>query len=173
MSHPSHSEIVSMQGVAREWMLCVRAIIGDNHALNARHSTDAGHHAGGRDFLVVDIMCRQRTELQEACPGVDEGGDAVPHEHLAALYVFLPCLLRSTFRCFGVQAAELRYELAHRRGILAVRFAIDVDIRWDDGKLRGLLWAGIGRDASSVVKVPLRCHRFPSRGMVCSTQYCA
>ena len=64
-----------------------RRIVGDDHDFLSHHPADAADHAGGGRGIVVHAFGGERGDFQEGRAGVEQGGDAVAREQLAALGV--------------------------------------------------------------------------------------
>src|SRR5439155_24984370 len=59
-------------------------VVGDQHALAAGDASDAGHDARARRLVVVAGVRRERRELEERRPGVEETRDALARQELPA-----------------------------------------------------------------------------------------
>ncbi|CAM3728322.1 hypothetical protein NOZE110980_12625 [Nocardioides zeicaulis] len=102
-----------------------RRVVGDDHALAARHPADAADDAGGRDGVVVAVAAvhavgGEGSELQERAAGVEQAVDAVADEELAAVGVLAPRALRAALADPGEPVTQVVDELAHGRGGLGL-----------------------------------------------------
>src|SRR5216110_1733303 len=58
-------------------------VVGDQRALAAGDASDAGHDAGARRLVVVAAVRRERRELEEGRPRVEEARDALAWQEFA------------------------------------------------------------------------------------------
>ncbi len=66
-----------------------RGVVGDHHAAPAADVADPGDEAGGGHRLAVRLPRRERRELEERRAGVEQRGDALARQQLAAALVLL------------------------------------------------------------------------------------
>ena len=92
-------------------------VVGDDHAVAPAHLADAGDDAGRRDVAVIHAVRRQRRQLQERAAGIEQRGDAVAHQELAALGVARPRLVGAAARRLGELVAQILDRAAHGLGI--------------------------------------------------------
>ena len=90
-----------------------RRVVGDDHAVDVAYLTNARDDARGGDFVVVQAICRELTDLQERRTLVDQFPDAVARQQFAALQVFLP-------RPLAAALGNFRLYLAQRFGQLSI-----------------------------------------------------
>ena len=70
-----------------------RGVVGHHHAVPALDPADAGDQAAGRDRVLVELPARQRGQLQERRPRIEQPVDPVADEQLAPRDVADPGLL--------------------------------------------------------------------------------
>src|SRR5918994_3907887 len=76
-----------------------RGIVADDHAFPARDAADAGDDPGAVDGVVVEAVRGERGQLQEGRSEVEEAGDALAREQLAARNVPLAGAARAALSC--------------------------------------------------------------------------
>lgn len=127
------------------------AVVGDDHAGDALDGSDARDDPSGRYVLAgIHLVACQRGELQERCPGVDQGGYPIARQHLAPGEVFLLCLLRSTLCDGRVQAGHPLQELVHLSCILLELRGGGVNGRLQDGHGGGMMRMSVVGNCSGV-----------------------
>jgi hypothetical protein len=84
-----------------------RGVVGHDHDLLAHHPADAADHAGRGRGAVVHVLGRERRDLQEGRARVEQGGDAVARQQLAALGVLAARGLAAAVR--GARQATLEF----------------------------------------------------------------
>ena len=108
-------------------------VVGDDDAVAAADLADAGDDAAGRDLAVIHAVRRQRRQLQERAAGIEQRGDAVAHQELAALGVAHPRLVGAAARRLGELVAQILDRAAHGLGIAREVGGLGVDVRKQNG----------------------------------------
>ena len=90
-------------------------VVRDDHALPALDDADPRDDPGRRRVTVVELPGRERIQLQERRPRIDQPVDALARRELAARAVPLDRLLAAAGRDECRALAQLRDERFHRR----------------------------------------------------------
>ena len=90
-----------------------RGVVGDHHDFLPVHAADAGDDAGGGRGVVVHAVGGERRQLQERRARIEQGGDAVARQQLAALGVPVARLLAAALR----GARQPRVEFVDQRAV--------------------------------------------------------
>ncbi len=88
-----------------------RGVVGDDHHFLSHHPADAADHAGGGRGVVVHAFGGERGDLEERRARVEQGGDAIARQQLAALGVLVARLLAAAVggaRQAGVEFVDQR-----------------------------------------------------------------
>ena len=88
-------------------------IVGDDHAFAARDAPDAGDDARRMHVAAIEAVGRQRRQLQERGPGIDQQIDALPRQHLAARCVAVARDLAAATGDLAELFTQIRDERAH------------------------------------------------------------
>ena len=88
-------------------------IVGDHHAGSAAHPADAGDEPRTRQFVVVDLLGRERRELEERRTGIEQGIHPLAHQKLARCAVLVARRRASALRIALQQAAQVRHQRLH------------------------------------------------------------
>ena len=107
-------------------------VVGDDHAVAPAHLADAGDDAGRRDVAVIHAVRRERRELQEWTAGIEQRGDAVAHQELAALGVARPRFVGAAARRLGELVVQILDRAAHGVGIAREVGRLGVDGRREE-----------------------------------------
>ncbi len=95
-------------------------VVGDDHGRAAVDTAHSGDHPGARRLAVVELVRRQRRELEEGRVGVDQCFDTLAREQLAAALV----ALAAAFVAAGAGRSDALFELLdqtqHLLAIVAV-----------------------------------------------------
>ncbi|ENN86135.1 hypothetical protein RHSP_33009 [Rhizobium freirei PRF 81] len=96
-----------------------RGIVADDHAVTARNAADAGDQAGARGLIAMHSMGGRRADLQKRRGGIDQAGDAIARQHLAAAHMPLARLRSAAFRRLRRRSLGDPDRLQQRRTIVA------------------------------------------------------
>ena len=119
-------------------------VVGDDHHFLVHHPADAADHARGGRGIVVHAFGGERRDFQERRARVEQGGDAVAREQLAALGVLGPCLVAAAVG----RTCQPRIELLDQRAVVGdvvleiLRAGIELGSKRGHG-------SGIRKDAAS------------------------
>src|SRR5690606_17038900 len=91
-----------------------RGVVGDHHHFLALYAAYAADHAGGGRGIVVHAFGGQRRDFEEWRTRVEQGGDAVTRQQLAACDVLVAGLVAATSDC----ARKSRIELFDQRAVI-------------------------------------------------------
>ena len=109
-----------------------RGVVGDDHAAAAFDEADAGHDARGGDLAAVHFVRGDGGDLEEGAARVEQLGDALAGQQLAAGDVALAGLLRASLGGAGEQVAQVGDErlvlLAVGGGVRHVRLRVGVKV---------------------------------------------
>lgn len=137
----------------RNWI--VRAtldstVVGNNDAGDALDNTNTGDDTARRHLsLGIQLKPGHGAQLEEGSALVDEGGDAVPRQHLVALNVLLPRLVGPAALDAGREVLHARHDLAHGPLVLLELVRGGVDGRGDALDGGGLVsWCEVGDGAA-------------------------
>jgi GrpB-like predicted nucleotidyltransferase (UPF0157 family) len=91
-----------------------RGVVGHHHHFLAQHPADAADHPGRGRGAVVHVLGGERRDLQERRARVEQGGDAVARQQLAALDVLLARLLAAALG----RACQAPVEFVDQRAVV-------------------------------------------------------
>ena len=94
-------------------------VVGHDDGGAAFDAAEAGDDAGGGRLTVVAVVGDQQADFEEACAGVDQGGDALARGHLAGLVLTIDARLPAALAEAGFERLNLFDKVAHVR--LALR----------------------------------------------------
>lgn len=124
-------------------------VVGDDHALHAVDGADAGDDAAGGDvFARVHVVAGHLAEFQERRPRIYQRGDAVAHQHLAALHVLLSGLLGAALGNLLVELLQGFGRLVHLALVLHKVLGALVNIGGQDRHLFGMVSMRVRGNAS-------------------------
>ena len=113
-----------------------RGVVGNDHHFGAMHAADAGEDAGGRRGIVVHAARGERAEFQERRAGVEQRGDPLARQQLAALDVLRPRLLAAALGDPGQLCLEIGHRRAQRGVVVAELGGARIDLAGQRGHAR-------------------------------------
>ena len=116
-----------------------RSVVGHDYHLLAHHPADAADHACRRRGFGVHPFGGQRRDLEERRAGVEQGGDAVARQQLAARSVFVAGLVAAAGRRACKPGIELIDQCAMPGGVVAeiLRAGVEGGAQYGHAVLRG------------------------------------
>lgn len=129
------------------------AVVGDDDARDALDDAHARDDAArGHVGLRVQLEAGERAQLEEGRARVDEGGDAVPRQHLVALDVLLARLLGPAALDAGRQVVHAGHERVHGGAVVPVLVRGGVDGRGQALDGGGVVGWGEVRDGAALLE---------------------
>ncbi len=140
-----------------------RGIVGQYQNLTTIDPADTGDQPGCRCRAVVHAFGRQRAQFEKRRAGIEQGGDPITGQQLAACRVFLPGLLTATLGGTGEMTIEVIDQTAQVVGVFAERFGARIDLAADGGHGRvddgyRSIVAKTGRAVSAIAR---KCRQIP------------
>ena len=106
-----------------------RGIIGHDHALAGRYPPDPGNEPRARQFLAIHTLSGQCRQLQERRPRIQQCGDALARQQLAALDVLIARGRAAAGGIAAQRAAQILDQPLHGGAVVGEVLRAGVELR--------------------------------------------